>query len=110
MDATSTARAYYDYIDTDQYELLGSLIAPSFVQERPDRTFTGRAQFVEFMQEERPVKDTSHDIFSVFSAPAGDVAVEGALRRADGSAMFRFVDVFRFDESGRIGEIATYTA
>lgn len=106
----ATARAYYRALDEDDYDLLAELLTPEFVHERPDRTFEGRARFVEFMREERPMTDTSHPIDAVYVQRDGsEVLVRGRLLDPEGSVLARFADVFRFDDS-TIARIVTFTA
>ena len=107
MDRRELARAYYEAIDADEYERLRGLLADDFRQERGDMTLDGVDAFVRFMCEERPETDTSHAVEAVYGSSDG-VAVEGVLRRADGSVWFRFVDVFRV-EDGRVALLRTYT-
>ncbi|PSP56407.1 nuclear transport factor 2 family protein [Halobacteriales archaeon QH_7_66_36] len=107
MDRRELARAYYEAIDADEYERLRGLLADDFRQERGDMTLDGVDAFVRFMREERPETDTSHAVEAVYGSSDG-VAVEGVLRRADGSVWFRFVDVFRV-EDGRVALLRTYT-
>jgi ketosteroid isomerase-like protein len=110
------ARAYYRALDGGDYDLLGALLAPGFVHERPDMTLEGRERFVRFMREERPSTDTTHPVDGVYrrdgpGKPAGDgteVAVRGRLLAADGRELTGFVDVFTF-ECGRMVRLRTYT-
>lgn len=95
MDAAETVRRYYDALDSHEYETLESLLAPGFVQRRPDRTFESRAEFVQFMREQRPNPDTSHDIESVL-ADGDHVAVRGRVRDGD-EVLFEFADFFALD-------------
>ena len=114
------ARAYYDAIDGDDYDQLASLLAPSFVHDRPDRTIEGRERFVRFMREERPQTDTTHSLSGVYrrqadstAEPTGSedavaaVVARGDLLDADGEYIFSFVDVFTFAEDD-IERIETY--
>jgi ketosteroid isomerase-like protein len=114
------ARAYYDAIDGDDYDQLASLLAPSFVHDRPDRTIEGRERFVRFMREERPQTDTTHSLAGVYcrqadstAEPTGSedgvaaVVARGRLLDADGEYIFTFVDVFSFDGDD-IERIETY--
>lgn len=75
------ARAYYRALDEGDYEALADLLAPGFVQERPDLTLEGRERFVRFVREERPRRDTSHAVDAVYV----DVFVAGetVFRRLD---------------------------
>jgi ketosteroid isomerase-like protein len=107
MDRRETTRAYYETIDDGDYERLRSLLADEFRQERGDLTLDGADAFVAFMRDERPETATTHVVETIYEADSG-VAVEGELRRADGSRWFRFVDVFRFAD-GRVRSLETYT-
>lgn len=111
---TARARAYYLALDEGDYETLADLLAPGFVQERPDLTLEGRERFVRFMREERPQKNTSHAVDAVYVPEAAsgaesgsdgepartEVAVRGRLLDDDGDRLFRFVDVFVAGETG----------
>ncbi|WP_276299292.1 nuclear transport factor 2 family protein [Halorussus lipolyticus] len=114
-DATELARSYYDAIDAGDYDRFADLLGAGVVHERPDRTIEDRDALVGFMRDDRPNKDTSHEIEAVFAEEqagedAPEVAVRGRLRDAEGNPMFEFVDAFEF-ESGeaRIARIRTYT-
>ncbi|PSQ57469.1 nuclear transport factor 2 family protein [Halobacteriales archaeon SW_8_68_21] len=102
------ARAYYDALDSGDYDRLRSLLDPRFVQRRPDRTFEGRDRFVAFMRDERPNTDTSHVVERVYPVGPG-VAVRGRLLNADGEELFAFVDAFDVDD-GRLTALETYAA
>lgn len=102
-----TAREYYRAIDAGDYDALREVLTEDFRQEREDLTLESREDFVTFMREDRPAKDTSHEVAAVFERE-GAVAVEGRLRRADGSEWFGFVDVFAVAD-GRLAELTTYT-
>jgi ketosteroid isomerase-like protein len=107
-DGEALARAYYDALDAGDYERLRGLLAPEFVQRRPDRTFEGRDRFVAFMRDERPMTDTTHAVDAVYPKGPG-VAVRGRLLDADGDEVFAFVDVF--DVAGdRLAALETYAA
>lgn len=106
-DRAATARAYYRSLDEHDYETLASILTPAFVHRRPDMTIDGRAEFVQFMREERPQTDTSHPIDAIYEHEDG-LAVEGQLLSSDGGQITGFVDVLAF-EDGRIAEITTYT-
>ncbi|KAA9408501.1 nuclear transport factor 2 family protein [Haloarcula hispanica] len=121
-DLRQRTRAYYDAIDGDDYDQLTSLLAPSFVHNRPDRTIEGRDRFVQFMREERPQTDTTHPVDALYCRqedsavePAdGDnmetveVVARGRLLDADGERIVGFVDVFTF-AGDDIERIETYT-
>ena len=107
MDRDSRVRAYYQRLDDGEYAELESLLHPTFVQRRPDRTFDNRAAFLEFMRSERPITDTSHDITTV-CASRGGRAASGTLRDSDGNELFAFIDVFKFGSDGRITHLTTY--
>ncbi|MDS0220324.1 nuclear transport factor 2 family protein [Haloarcula sp. S1AR25-5A] len=115
-------RAYYDAIDGGDYDQLTSLLAPSFVHDRPDRTIEGRERFVRFMREERPQTDTTHPLDGLYcpqdnggaESAGGDgtetaeVVARGRLLDADGERIVGFVDVFTF-AGDDIERIETYT-
>ncbi|WP_254765962.1 nuclear transport factor 2 family protein [Salinilacihabitans rarus] len=104
----SIARAYYDALDGGDYDALASLLAPEFVQRRPDRTFEGREAFVRFMREGRPNPDTRHELREVVG-DEGRVAVRGRLLdRESGAELLAFADHFAVAD-GRIVRIETYT-
>ncbi|TKX77601.1 DUF4440 domain-containing protein [Halorubrum sp. SD626R] len=107
-EGTRLVRAYYDALDAGEYDRLAGLLAPAFVQRRPDRTFEGRERFVTFMRDERPMTDTTHAVDRVYPAGPG-VAVRGRLLDADGGTLFSFVDVFDVAD-GRITALETYAA
>jgi len=125
------ARAYYDAIDSDDYDQLASLLAPSFVHDRPDQTIEGRERFVRFMREERPQTDTTHPLDGLYcrnedgaaertdgddtmkridgdDTATAEVVARGRLLDADGEPIVGFVDVFSFDGDD-IERIETYT-
>lgn len=105
------AREYYRALDSGSYDDLAVLLAPEFTHYRPDRTIEGREAFVEFMREERPMTDTTHEVLSVLES-GGDVAVRGRLLDGDGEEVFGFVDVHEFAtgrKGKRIAAIHTYT-
>jgi ketosteroid isomerase-like protein len=116
MDSVALARAYYDALDGHDYEALAALLAPEFVQRRPDRTFDSRDAFVRFMREERPRTDTTHVVHGEYVARDGtgergemaEVVVRGDLRGSDGETLVSFVDVFGAAD-GRLVELETYT-
>ncbi|GAA0534022.1 nuclear transport factor 2 family protein [Halorubrum ejinorense] len=107
-DPGALARAYYDALDAGDYDRLASVLAPDFVQRRPDRTFEGRDRFVAFMRDDRPNTDTTHAVERVYPSGPG-VAVHGRLLDADGEELFAFVDVFDVAE-GRLTALETYAA
>jgi ketosteroid isomerase-like protein len=102
----SLARRYYAAIDSGAYDDLRSILASSFVHHRPDRTIEGRAAFVRFMRESRPLTDTEHAVDRVTADGDGGVAVVGRLR-ADGEDEFAFVDVFE-TRDGRLSSLRTF--
>lgn len=109
MDRRDAAMAYYEAIDAGDYDRLRALLAPDFVQHRPDRTLDGPESFVRFMREERPRTDTEHVVEAVgVDDDAAAVFVEGRLRTADGTDLFGFVDVHRVGDAG-IESLRTYT-
>lgn len=111
-DPARTVRAYYDALDAGDYDRLERLLAPDFVQVRPDRTFEGRAAFVTFVRDERPVRDTTHELAAVYRADgdagAVELAARGSVERADGSTLVRFVDAFTVVD-GALARLETYT-
>ena len=118
-DAPARVREYYRALDEHDYDALAALLAPAFVQERPDLTLAGRDRFVQFMREERPRTDTTHAVDAVYvaaSASGGDgatggqveVAARGRLRTGNGETMTRFVDVFSLGDDG-FERLDTYT-
>ena len=100
--------SYYASIDAHDYNRLASLLAPSFVHYRPDRTLDGRETFVSFMREDRPMTETTHDIETIYPNGHG-IAAQGRLLDAAGEELFTFVDVFSTDGDGRIETLYTYT-
>jgi ketosteroid isomerase-like protein len=109
MDGVERVREYYRAIDEDEYGTLTRLLAGGFVHRRPDMTIEGREEFVSFMRVDRPERETTHDIESVYlEADTENVAVEGRLLDADDEEWFRFVDTFEQVESG-IESVRTYT-
>lgn len=107
MDQESRVRAYYQYLDAGEYDELEPLLAPSFVQRRPDTEFSDREAFLTFMAEDRPLTETSHDVTAVCASVAGWAAF-GRLRDAEGDVMFEFIDVFAFDTEDRISKLDSY--
>ncbi|WP_246984507.1 nuclear transport factor 2 family protein [Halorientalis marina] len=114
-DHVATVRDYYRALDEDDYDLLADILAPGFVHERSDMTLDGRERFVQFMREERPLKDTTHPLDAVYerdpddaTAGTAEVAAQGRLLKPDGSRLVSFVDVFTFD-GDEIEKLRTYT-
>ena len=108
MDPVALVERYYDALDAHEYEALEDLLAPEFVQRRPDRRFEGREAFVEFMREGRPNEDTRHDLEDVL-VDGGDVAVRGRVVDDEtGSALFAFADFFELGDE-RIVRLETYS-
>jgi ketosteroid isomerase-like protein len=101
-----TVRSYYRFIDEKRYEDLRDLLAPDFVHERPDRTFEGRETFVEFMRDDRPRTETTHELDRMYD-DGDEIAVRGRLLD-DGERLFGFVDVHTV-KHGSIARIETYT-
>jgi ketosteroid isomerase-like protein len=106
-DGPALARTYYRAIDAKEYDALRDVLAPEFTHERSDRTLSGREAFVTFMAEDRPAKDTSHEVERIYTGPGG-VAVQGELLHGDGSRFFRFLDVFQVED--RLVHLVTYAA
>lgn len=107
----TTVREYYEAIDAKDFERFADLLAPDVVHDRPDRTIEGKGTLVGFMRDDRPDKDTSHEIVAVCGGDGTEgsrVVAEGQLLDADGETMFRFADSFEI-EDGEIAEIRTYT-
>lgn len=98
---------YYDALDTGAYGDLETLLAPGFVQHRPDRTFESRGEFVAFMREGRPNTETRHELRGLeVSAGGTRVVARGRLFDADGTELFGFVDRFTLAE-GRVVRLET---
>lgn len=115
-DATELVYRYYDALDEHAYGVLEELLAPTFVQRRPDRTFEDRAAFLQFMREERPLSATTHEMDDVFAGRADRedasspvVAARGRLLDGEDSPVIEFADHFEIDhETGRIVRLETY--
>ncbi|WP_394739077.1 nuclear transport factor 2 family protein [Natronococcus roseus] len=108
MDAVALVERYYESLDAHEYDALEDVLAPEFVQQRPDRRFEDREAFVEFMHEDRPNKRTRHDLEDVL-ADGGDVAVRGRVVDDEtGSALFAFADFFELGDE-RIVRLETYS-
>jgi len=105
MSDAATVRRYYDALDAGADDRLEDLLAPEFVQYRPDRTFESRAAFLAFMREERPRPDAVHEIDAIYDDGRG-VAVRGRLVD-DGETIFEFVDVHLF-VNDRLMELRTF--
>ncbi len=108
MEPAAAVVDYYRCLDEDDYETLRALLSPDFTQHRPDRTFSSREAFVTFMQTDRPITETTHDIDEPLQS-AGSVAVAGRLYGPAGDELFAFIDVFRFDEQDRIASLITHS-
>ncbi|WP_138004659.1 nuclear transport factor 2 family protein [Halalkalirubrum salinum] len=108
MDRTAVVHEYYRCLDEGDYETLRSHLSDSFTQYRPDRTFESPVAFVAFMRDDRPMTDTTHQLADVLANDLG-VAAHGTLIGADGTDVFAFIDVFRFDDAGAIDAIETYS-
>ena len=107
MDARSVVEGYYEALDEGRYGYLESILAPEFVQQRPDRTFEGREAFVQFMANDRPTTDTTHDLDSIV-VDSDRAAVRGRLLDANDDALFEFADHFLL-EDGQLVRLDTYT-
>jgi ketosteroid isomerase-like protein len=105
-DPAQVVERYYDALDAHRYDALADALAPSFVQQRPDRTFEGRAAFVGFMRDERPVTESTHDLEEVI-ADGDRVAVRGRVVD-DEEVLFAFADFFALAD-GQITRLDTYT-
>lgn len=101
-------RAYYRALDEHDYDRLASLLAPSFVQRRPERTLQGPDRFVRFMRTERPNDRTSHPIDAIYRSGDNEIAARGRLLDDAGERITAFVDVFAFGDRG-IESVRTYT-
>ena len=108
-DATYLARQYYTAIDEHGYEMLRDILDPEFVQHRGDMTLDGREEFVSFMRDDRPQKDTTHVIDRYIQSKSDDeIVVRGHLEDSAGDEMFVFLDRFR-TRDGKIAELKTFT-
>lgn len=107
MDSEVVVRGYYDAIDAHDYETFEGLLAPDVVHDRPDRTIEGRETLVSFMCDDRPNKETTHEISSV-SKNGATTVVEGRLLNSDGEELFEFEDEFSIAD-GQITSIWTRT-
>ncbi|MHC3436714.1 nuclear transport factor 2 family protein [Natrialbaceae archaeon A-gly3] len=104
-DAACLVKRYYEALDDGEYGDLEGILAPGFVQHRPDRTFESRREFVAFMREGRPNTDTRHELRDL-EVDGREVIVHGRLFDADGTELFVFVDRFTLAE-GRIVHLET---
>lgn len=105
MDAAALARTYYDAIDAGEYDALREVLAPEFEHVRPDRTLSGRDEFVAFVREDRPRTDTTHVVDAVYDGRDG-VAASGRVL-AENAELFAFVDAFDVAD-GEIVALTTY--
>lgn len=103
---TTLTKKYYTALDDKNYDELAEIISRNFQHKRPDKTLEAR-DFIEFMKNERPLKDTTHELNTVYQAEPNQVAVEGALKHQN-EVLFRFIDAFTIEDN-RIQEIRTYT-
>lgn len=109
MGHLDVARSYYDALDEGDYDALLVLLAPSFEQTRPDRSFHSRSTFIDFMREHRPNTDTTHELDAIYrNGETGELAVRGRVCTVNGADLFGFVDVFEF-EDGQIATLRTYS-
>ncbi len=107
MDHARLVDEYYRCLDAGEYDTLRSILHPGFVQHRPDRSFESREAFVEFMEHGRPDTDTTHEVDQVLESTAS-LAAAGQLFDADGTKLFDYIDVFRFDD-GQILAVDTFS-
>lgn len=104
-------RSYYEYVDDEEYESLFDLFAADVTYERPgNRTIEGLTAFRRFYEEERPLKDGSHELLNLI-VDEDAIAVRGRFSgKQDGEAVeFGFADVHVFDDDGNISDRYTYT-
>lgn len=107
MNGEALVRAYYECLDSHDYERLAELLTEEFVHDRPEMTLSGRAEFVAFMRDDRPRTDTTHPIDTVYRAANGTgLAAKGRLV-GDEEMITGFVDLFVLAD-GRIDRIETY--
>ncbi|WP_265108492.1 nuclear transport factor 2 family protein [Halosolutus halophilus] len=107
-DAARVVRRYYDALDDHEYGRLEDVLAPDFVQRRPDRTFESREDFVEFMRDERPNPDTRHELVAIVTDEQGVAARGRVVDEAADRSLFEFADFFEFEDD-RIGTLETYS-
>ena len=60
------------------------------------------------MERGRPKTETTHRVESLLESTAS-LAAYGRLFDADGTELFEFIDIFRFDGDGRILAVDTYS-
>lgn len=104
-------RAYYDYVDAEDYDALFALFAEDVTYERPGQpAIEGMNDFREFYHEGRPLEDGSHEVHDVV-ADGDTVAVRGTFSGVqDGTEVsFGFADFHVFDADGTIGHRYTFT-
>ncbi|SDJ37841.1 nuclear transport factor 2 family protein [Natronorubrum texcoconense] len=106
MESEALVRQYYDALDQHEYGVLEDVLAPDFVQRRPDRTFEARESFVRFMREDRPNPDTSHELEAVI-ADGERAAARGRVRDGE-RVLFEFADFFECAD-GQIVRLETYS-
>lgn len=107
MDAVDLVERYYDALDSHEYDAFSEILSSGFVQQRSDRRFESRGAFVRFMRDERPNKETVHELERVVDGGDDGVAVRGRVRDDD-AVLFEFADFFRIDD-GRITRLDTYS-
>ena len=105
-DPETVARAYYEAIDDGRYEDLRDLLGADFLHDRPDRDIEGPEALVQFMREERPLTETTHEIDGCYRNDES-VAIQGRLEH-DGEILFRFLDNHAIEDR-RITHLRTYT-
>lgn len=111
-DLRVVGERYYHALDTHAYDELDTVLAPSFTQYRPDRTFTEKHEFIEFMRSGRPNQATTHTIDTWFVSPDSEDAslvAQGTLHTAEDATLFDFVDVMTFNSASRLVTLRTYT-
>lgn len=107
MDQSTLVADYYRCLDDEEYEPLRSMLHPEFVQHRPDRSFESREAFVDFMATGRPKTETTHQVEAILESKTG-LAAHGRLFDVDGTELFAYIDVFRF-EDGQIRGVDTFS-
>ena len=106
-DPEGLVRRYYEALDDGEYGDLEAILAPEFVQRRPDRSFESRGEFVGFMRDGRPNTDTRHELRALEVRADGECAIaRGRLFDAGGTELFAFVDRFTLAE-GRVVRLET---